>query len=190
MLSLVPYIISKNLCKTNPDAARTSSTMIVAHCMYISCVHDSTLLWHLFDALTTSHHVLSVCAREFIEIDHDGTKNVIGMQYSSPRPWHVLIPWFLDYVISHPSHLIILVLHIHMIIPMHVSYQSIEPFTQNAPIYSYWFSPVIPTIITLSFYTSSLFWFYLQNHEGKPKNIWEIIPCPIDPSPLKIQSNF
>jgi hypothetical protein len=33
-----------------------------------------------------------VCARTFIEIDHDATKNVIGVQYVTPRPWHVLIP--------------------------------------------------------------------------------------------------
>jgi hypothetical protein len=31
---------------------------------------------------------------------------------------------------------------------------------------------------------------YLQNLEGKPRNILENIPCPIDPSPPKIRSNF
>jgi hypothetical protein len=190
MISLVPCIISRNLCKTNPDVVRTSFNMTVDQCLYISCVHDSTLLWDLLNALTTSHYVLSVCERAFTEIDHDSTKNVIGMQYANPRPWHVLIAWSPDYVISHPSHLIILVLHIHMIIPMQVSYQSIEPFARNPPIYSYWVSPVIPSIITSSFYTSSLLWFYLQNHEGKPINIWENIPCPTEPSPLKIWSNF
>jgi hypothetical protein len=31
---------------------------------------------------------------------------------------------------------------------------------------------------------------YLQNLEGKPRNILENIPCPIDPSAPNIRSNF
>jgi hypothetical protein len=84
MLSLVSYIILRNLCKKSPDAARTLFTMIVARCLYISCVHDSTLLCDLFEALTTLHLVLSVCAVSFTEIDHAATRNVIGVQYTTP----------------------------------------------------------------------------------------------------------
>jgi hypothetical protein len=84
MLPLVPYIISKNSYKKSPDAAKMSFTMTAARCLHISCVHDSTLLGDLFDALTTSHHVLRVCAESFTEIDHNGTKNVIGMLYATP----------------------------------------------------------------------------------------------------------
>jgi hypothetical protein len=171
MLSLVPYIIPINHWKKGPDAARTSFTMTIARCLYISCVHNSTLLWDLFDAPTTSHNVLSVCARTFIKIDHDGTKNMINMQYATPRHWHVLILWSPDHVISPLSHLIILVFHIHIIISMKVLCQSIEPFAPNPPIYSYWFNPIIPSTISSSFYTSPLPWFYLQNHEGKPRII-------------------
>jgi hypothetical protein len=52
------------------------------------------------------------------------------------------------------------------------------------------FSSIIPSMISSSFYASSLPWFYFQNHEVKPRNIWENIHCPIDPNPLKIRSNF
>jgi hypothetical protein len=142
MLSLVPNIIPRNLCKKSPDAARMSFTITVARCLYISYVHKSTLLWDLFDALTTSHNVLSVCARTFIKIDHDDTKNVIGMQYATPWLWHVLIPWSPDHVISHRSHLVIFMFHIHIIIPMQVPCQSIESFARNPPVYSYWFSSI------------------------------------------------
>jgi hypothetical protein len=40
MFPLVPYIISENLYKKSPDAARISFTMTAARCLYISCVHD------------------------------------------------------------------------------------------------------------------------------------------------------
>jgi hypothetical protein len=162
MLSLVPYIIPRNLCKKSPDAAKTSFTMTVVWYLYISCVHDSTLLWNLFDALITSHNVLSVCARTVISRSCD----------------------------FHPSHLVILMFHIPIIISIQAPCQSIDPFTRNPPIYSYWFSPIIPSIISSSFYTSSLPWFYFQNLEGKLRNIWENISCPIDPSPTKVRSNF
>jgi hypothetical protein len=160
MLSLVPYIIPRNLCKKSLDAARTSFTMTIAQCLHISCVHESTLLWDLIDVPTTSHRVLSACARTFIEIDHDSTKNVIGKQYDTPRPWHVLIPWSLDHLISPPSHHAILAFRIHIIISMQVPCQFQEPIAPNPPIYSWGFSPIIPPIISLSFYTSSLPWFY------------------------------
>jgi hypothetical protein len=159
MLSLVPYIIPRNLCKKNSNAARTSFTMIAARCLYISCVHDSTLLWDLIDAPITSHNVLNRCARAFTEIDHDGTKNVISMQYATPRPWHILIMRSPDCVISPPSHLVILVFHIHIIISMQVPSQSLEPITRNSHIYHADFCPTIPSIIPSSFSTSSLPWF-------------------------------
>jgi hypothetical protein len=50
------------------------------------------MLLDLFDAPTTSPHVLSVYVRSFTEIDHDDNKNMIDMQYTTPGPWHVLIP--------------------------------------------------------------------------------------------------
>jgi hypothetical protein len=87
MLSLGSYIISENLCKKSPDAVRTSFIITTARCLYISYVHDSTLLWDLYDAPTTSHHVLSVCARSFTDIDRDATRNMIGVQYTTPQPW-------------------------------------------------------------------------------------------------------
>jgi hypothetical protein len=164
MLSLVPNIIPQNLCKKSPHAARVSFTMIVAQYLYISCVHDSTLLWNFFDALTTSHHVLSVCARSFTEIDRDATRNVIGVQYATPWPWHVLILWYPDHVIFHPSYLVILVFHIPIIIPMQAPCQSLGPITLNphiCPSLSYRFSLIIPSITSSPFYTSSLPWSYL-----------------------------
>jgi hypothetical protein len=123
MLSFAP----RNLCRKSPDASRTSFTMTATRCPYISCVHDFTLLWDLIDVPTTLHHVLSVCARSFTKIDHDATRNMIGVRYATPWPWHVLIPWSSDHVISHPSHLVILVFHIHIIIPMQTPCQSLEP---------------------------------------------------------------
>jgi hypothetical protein len=146
-----------------------------------------------FDAPTTSHNVLSVCARTFIEIDPDSTKNMINMQYATPRPWHVLILWSSDNVISYPSHLVIIMFHIHIIIPMQVPFQFLESIARNTHIYPSLpceFSPINPSIISSSFYTSSLPWFYLQNLEGKPRNIWKIFLCSIDPSPLKIRLNI
>jgi hypothetical protein len=184
MLSLVPNIILRNLYKKSPNVARMSFTMTAARCLYISCVHDSTLLWDPFDVLTTSHHVLSVCARAFTEIDHDGTMNMNDMQYATPQPWHFLIPWSPDHVIFHPSHLVILVLHIHTIIPMKVPCQSLEPIVRNPHIHSSLpcgFSPIIPSIISLSFYKSSLPWFYLENIKGKLRNIWKILLVQLTP---------
>jgi hypothetical protein len=148
-----------------------SFTTIAARCLYISCAHESTLLWDLFDAPTTSHDMLSVCARTFIEIDHDGTRNMIGVQYATPQPWHVLIPWSLDQLISHPSHLVILAFHIHIIIPMQVPCQFLETIAQNPLTYSCWFSSIVSPITSSSFSSSSLPWFYFQNLKGKPKNI-------------------
>jgi hypothetical protein len=174
MLPHVLHIISKNLYKKSPDAVKTSFTMTAARCLYISCVHEFTLLWDLFDALTTSHNALSVCARIFTEIDHDGTKNVIDMHYATPRPWYVLIPWSPDHMIFHYSHLIILVFHIHIIIPMEVPCESLESIARNPHIYPSLpcrFSPIITSIISLSFYTSLLSWFYFQKLKGKPRNI-------------------
>jgi hypothetical protein len=170
MLFLVSYIIPRNIYMKSPDAVRMSFTMTISRCLYISCVHNSILLWDLFDAPTTSYNVLSVCARTFVEIDHDGTKNVIDMQYATPQPWHVLIPWSPDHVISPPSHLVILAFRIHIIFPMQVPCQLLEPIAQNPPIYSCRFSSIIPSIISSLFYTSSLPWFYLQNLEGKHIN--------------------
>jgi hypothetical protein len=116
MLSLVSDIIPKNLYKKSPNVDRMSFTMTVARCLYISYVHDSTLLWDLFDTLATSYHVLSVCARSFTKIDRDANRNMIGVRYATPRHWHVLTPWSPDLLISHPSHLIILVFQIHITI--------------------------------------------------------------------------
>jgi hypothetical protein len=106
-LSPTPY--SENLYKKGPDAVRTSFIMTAARCLYIS-VYMTLLGYEIFDALTTSHNVLSVCARTFVEIDHDGTRNVIGMQYATPQPWH-----YRDFS---AYQLIILVFHIHIIISM------------------------------------------------------------------------
>jgi hypothetical protein len=92
MLSLVLYIMPRNLCKKSTDVARTLFTVTTARCLYISYVHNSTLLGYLFDAPTTSHHVLSVCAISFTEIDQDAIRNVIGVRYATPRNWHILIP--------------------------------------------------------------------------------------------------
>jgi hypothetical protein len=86
MLSLVLYIIPRNLYQKSPDAIWTSFIMTVARCLYISYVHDTTMLLDLVDALTTSQHVLSVCVRSFTEIDNDNDKNVISMQYATPWP--------------------------------------------------------------------------------------------------------
>jgi hypothetical protein len=169
MLSLVPYIIPKNFYKKSSDAVRTSFTMTAARCSYISCVHDSTPLWDLIDTPTTLHKLLSVGARSFTEIDHDATRNVIGVRYATPWPWHVLIPWSSDHVISHPSHLVILVFHIHIIIPMQIPLLIPRDNCRNPHIYSSLlcgFSPIIPSIISSSFYTSSLSLFYFQNLKG------------------------
>jgi hypothetical protein len=84
MLPLVLHIISENLYKKSTYAAMMSFAMTAAQCLYIPCVRDSTLLSDLVDAPTTSHHVLSACARTFTEIDHDATKSVIGMQSTTP----------------------------------------------------------------------------------------------------------
>jgi hypothetical protein len=135
MLSLVPNIIPRNLCKKSPDAARMSFTITTTRCLYISCVCDSTMLRDLIDPPTTSPHVLSMCARLFTEIECDAAGNVIGVQYATPRPQHDLIPWSLDHVIPHPSHLIIIVLHIYIIIFVQVLCQSLEPIAQNSHIY-------------------------------------------------------
>jgi hypothetical protein len=106
-------------------------------------VHDSTLLWDRIDALTTSHDMLSACARTFIEIDHDGMKNVIDMQYATPRHWHVLIPWSSDHVIFPPSHLVIPAFHIHIIIPMQSTCQFLEPIALRTS-FIHVFSTVTP----------------------------------------------
>jgi hypothetical protein len=44
MLSLISYIIPRNLYKESLDAAITSFIMTATRCLYISHVHDSTLL--------------------------------------------------------------------------------------------------------------------------------------------------
>jgi hypothetical protein len=110
--------------------------------------------------------------------------------YTTLRPWHVQIPWSPDPVIAPPSHLVILAFHTHIIIPMQASCQFLNPIAWNPRICLYWFSSTNPSIFSSSFYTSSLPWVYLQNLEGKPRNIWENIPCTVDPSPLQIWSNF
>jgi hypothetical protein len=60
------------------DAVGMSFTTTTTRCLYISYVHDSTLLWDHIEAPTTSHHVLRVCARSFIEIDHDVARSMIA----------------------------------------------------------------------------------------------------------------
>jgi hypothetical protein len=132
-----------------------------------------------FDAPTTLHHVLSVCARSFTEINHNATRNMIGVQYATPQPWQVLIAWSLNHVF-----------HIPIIIPKQAPCQSIEPFARNPPIYSYWFSLIIPSIISSSFYTSSYPGFIFKTLKESPNIFGKNIPCPSDPSPLKIWSDF
>jgi hypothetical protein len=127
MLSPVPNIIPRNLYKKSPDVVRMSFNKTVVQCLYISCVCDYLMLRDIFDAPTTSHHVLSVCAISFTEIDHDAIRNVIGVRYATPRSWHVRMPSYSDHVISPPSHLVILAFHIHIIIPIQVPCQFLEP---------------------------------------------------------------
>jgi hypothetical protein len=126
------------------------------------------MLWDLIDAPTTSHHMLSLCARSFTEIDHNATKNVIGMQYATPWPRHVLIPWSPDHVISpQPSY--------HPCVPHTHNY----PYACPLPIpkanfldlssLPCRFSLIISSIISSSFYTSSLPWFYFQNLKESPE---------------------
>jgi hypothetical protein len=74
-----------------------------------------------------------------------------------------------------PSHLVIHAFHIPIIMTMQVPCQFLEPIAPNPLIYSCGFSLIIPPRISSSSYTSSLPWFYLQNHEGKPRNIWKIL---------------
>jgi hypothetical protein len=81
--ALSPTSYLKSLQKSS-NAAMMSFAMTAAQCMYMSYVHDSTLLWGLFDALTTSHNVLSVCTRAFAKIDDDATRNVFDMLYGTP----------------------------------------------------------------------------------------------------------
>jgi hypothetical protein len=107
--------------------------------------------------------LLSVCA----EIDHVATRNMIDMQYATPWPWHVLISWSPNHVIYHPGHLVIPVFYIHIIIPMQIPCQSLEPIVGNTHIYPLLpcgFSPTIPSIASSSFYSSSLPLFYFWNH--------------------------
>jgi hypothetical protein len=47
------------------------------------------MLWDLFYAPTTSHHVPSVGANAFVETDHDGNKNMIDNDAVGDRPWEV-----------------------------------------------------------------------------------------------------
>jgi hypothetical protein len=109
--------------------------------------------------------------------------------YATPQPWHVLIPWCPDHVIFPPSHLVILAFHIHINISMQVPCQSVESFARNPPIYSYWFSPIIPSIISSSFIhhlclvLSSKPWRKVQKYLGK-------YSLSIDPNPPKFRSNF
>jgi hypothetical protein len=136
-----------------------------------------TLLYYEISLMHWSLHIMClVCVRTFTEIDHDATRNMIGVWYATPQPQHVLIPWYSDHVICHPSHLVILIFHIPIIIPMRVPCQSLEPIIWNphiCPSLPCGFSRIIPSIISSSVYTSSLPWFYFQNLEGKPQNIWE-----------------
>jgi hypothetical protein len=100
------------------------------------------------------------------------TKNVIGVQYATPLPWHVPIVWSLNHVISPPSHLVILVLHIHIIIPMQFPYQFLEPIARNPHIYPSLpcgFSSILPSIISSSFYTSSLPRFIIKTLKESPE---------------------
>jgi hypothetical protein len=89
--------------------------------------------------------VLSVCARTFIEINHDAIRNMIGVQYATPRPWHVLIPWSLDHVISPPSHLVILALQIHAIIHMQVPCQFLEPIVETLISTHHYHADLVPS---------------------------------------------
>jgi hypothetical protein len=89
-------------------------------------------------------------------------RNVIVVQYATPWPWLVPIAWSLNHVISPPIHLIILMLHIPIIISMQVHCHFLKPIAPNPPIYSCGFNPIIASIISSSFYTWSLPWFYLQ----------------------------
>jgi hypothetical protein len=97
--------------------------LIILLCCKVSLMHQ--LLHNVFP------DVLSVCARTFVEINHDAIRNMSGVRYVTPRPCHVLIPWSPDHVISPPSHLVILALHIHVIIPMHVPCQFLEPIAET-----------------------------------------------------------
>jgi hypothetical protein len=119
----------------------------------------------------------------FIEIDHDDTKNVIGMQYSTPRPWHVLIPWSTDHVISPSSLLVIHVFHIPIIIPMQALLPIDRANCRNLHIYSSLpceFGPIIPPIMSSSYIYiifsldlfSKLWWKAQKDLENIPMSNW------------------
>jgi hypothetical protein len=175
MINYSPYP-SHRIWKSLQDESQYSQDIIHHDCCPVfvhdwNLSHHSTLLWHLFDTPKQLHilllGVLSVCARAFSEIVGNATRNVIGMQSCTTSPWQVLILWSPDQMIFHPSHLTILVFHIHIIIPKKVSCQFLEPIAENTHIYSSlpcWLSPAISSIASSLFYTSSLSWFYFQSN--------------------------
>jgi hypothetical protein len=130
----------------------------------------------LVDAPTTSHHVLSVSTISFTEINHDATKDVIGVWYATPWPWHVLIPWSPDHVISHSSHLVILMFHIPIINSKQVHCHFLDPIALNPPIYSCRFNPIILSIISSLFYTWFYFGFIFKTLKENPE-LFEKYSC-------------
>jgi hypothetical protein len=115
--------------KKSFDAAMMSFDMTAAQCLYISYVHDSTLLWDIIDAPTTSHD----------ELEHSPILTtmplgkMIGIISATPWPWHVLKVWYPNHLILHLSHLLILLFRTHIIISMQVPCQFLEPIAQNPP---------------------------------------------------------
>jgi hypothetical protein len=119
--------------------------------------------------------VLIISAGAFIVFGHNATRNVIGVRTAALRPCSDLTLRCPTQVISNILHLVNLVFHVHIIIPIRVPCQFLEPIARNLPIYPSLpcrLIPVVPSLASLSFSLSSLPWFYFQNLKGKPEIIW------------------
>jgi hypothetical protein len=123
--------------------------------------------------------VLIISVRAFIDFGHDATRNVIGVRTTSLRPCSVLTLRCPTQLISNLLHLMNLLFHVHIIIPIWVPGLFLDPIAWNLPIYSSLpcgLIPVVPSLASSSFCLSPLPWFYFQNLKGKLGIIREILP--------------
>jgi hypothetical protein len=92
--------------------------------LFTSSNHDSISFLVLVDSnvplMHQSLHIVSpdvpsVCARAFVELDHDATRNMIGAQSATPWPFLVQVWWSLDKVNSPINH------HVNLMLQMHTN---------------------------------------------------------------------
>jgi hypothetical protein len=107
---------------------------VYTHSLHMIEILILFLLYYDIFSMHWPHHsvfpdVLTISAGAFTEFDHDATRNVIGAQSATPRPFIVKVLWSPGMVNFRVNHHVNLMPHMHTSNPVHTSNQFLGMLT-------------------------------------------------------------